>query len=343
MCEPEEVSVSESLLNSAPRTRIVVIGAGMAGLVAAGKLSEQFDVIVLDKGRGVGGRLATRRMGDATFDHGAQFITTHTDEFAATITQLVGSGVVAPWFRGRIGPSGVVDPDGHTRFRGAVSMNAIAKELAVGLDVRTASLVTSLVHDGMSWTVTLADGTQLEADGVVVTSPVPQTMAMLENGGVKLSTNDADALTAIKYDPCLALMAVLDGPSGLNEPGAIDPDSGPIDWMADNQLKGISAVPAVTIHATAEFSASNLDATDDEIADALFAAAGLAANAVPGSLQIQRWRYARPSVEHPERFLVLDDAPPLVCAGDAFGGAKVEGAALSGAAAASALRELLQR
>jgi predicted NAD/FAD-dependent oxidoreductase len=113
--------------------------------------------------------------------------------------------------------------------------------------------------------------------------------------------------------------------------------------MADNQLKGISAVPAVTIHATAEFSASNLDATDDEIADVLLKEAGLTANAVPGSIQIQRWRYARPSVEHPERFLVLDGVPPLVCAGDAFGGAKVEGAALSGAAAAQEIESTLGR
>jgi len=325
------------------RPSVVVIGAGMAGLTAAHVLTDFADVVVLDKGRGVGGRLATRRVGDATFDHGAQFITTHTDEFAEKITQLVGSGVIAPWFRGRIGPNGVIDPDGHTRFRGAVSMNSVAKALAVGLDVRTASLVTSLVHDGTSWTVALADGTELKADGVVMTSPVPQTLAMFENGGVELSPKDADALAAIKYDPCLALMAVLHGPSGLDEPGAIDPDRGPIDWMADNQLKGISAVPAVTIHATAEFSASNLDATDDEIADVLLKEAGLTANAVPGSIQIQRWRYARPSVEHPERFLVLDGVPPLVCAGDAFGGAKVEGAALSGAAAAQEIESTLGR
>ncbi len=325
------------------RPRVVVIGAGMAGLTAAHRLQEQCDVIVLDKGRGVGGRLATRRIGDATIDHGAQFITTHTDEFAATITKLVGSGVVAPWFRGRIGPNGVVDPDGHTRYRGAVSMNAIAKALAVGLDVRTASLVSSLVHDGKSWTVVLADGTELKADGIVVTSPVPQTLALLESGGVVLTPNDADALAVIEYDPCIALMAVLDGPSGLNEAGAVDPASGPIDWIADNFLKGISAVPAVTIHATPEFSRTQWDAPDEAITEALLDAAQLESSVLPGSVQIQRWRYARPSVEHPERFLRLSDMPPFVCAGDAFGGAKVEGAALSGAAAAQAIESALGR
>jgi predicted NAD/FAD-dependent oxidoreductase len=321
----------------------VVVGAGMAGLTVAHLLSGVAEVVVLDKGRGVGGRLATRRVGEATFDHGAQFITTHTDEFAATITQLVGSGVVAPWFRGRIGPNGVVDPDGHTRFRGAVSMNAIAKALAVGLDVRTASLVSSLVHDGKSWTVVLADGTELKADGIVVTSPVPQTLALLESGGVVLTPNDADALAAITYDPCIALMAVLDGPSGLNEPGAVDPASGPIDWMADNFLKGISAVPAVTIHATPEFSRAQWDASDEAITASLLDAAQLESSVIPGSIQIQRWRYARPSVEHPQRFLALGGVPPLVCAGDAFGGAKVEGAALSGAAAAQEIESALGR
>ena len=336
MCEPDPVNPSKT------RPSVVVIGAGMAGLTAAHRLQEQCDVVVLDKGRGVGGRLATRRIGEATIDHGAQFITTHTAEFAEVVERLVGESVVAPWFRGRVGPEGVNDSDGHTRFRGSVSMNAIAKNLAVGLEVRTASLVSSLVHDGKSWTVVLADGTELQADGIVVTSPVPQTLALLESGGVVLTPNDAEALALIEYDPCVAFMAVLDGPSGLAEPGAVDPVEGPIDWMADNFLKGISAVPAVTIHATPKFSRAQWDAPDEVITEALLDAAQLESSVIPGSVQIQRWRYARPSVEHPERFLNLSGVPPFVCAGDAFGGAKVEGAALSGAAAAEAIVAVLQ-
>jgi renalase len=325
------------------RPRVVVIGAGMAGLTAAHRLQEQCDVIVLDKGRGVGGRLATRRIGDATIDHGAQFITTHTAEFAEMVDHLVGEHVVAPWFRGRVGPEGVNDSDGHTRFRGAVSMNAIAKNLAAGLDVRTASQVAALSHDGELWKVALVDGSELVADAVLASSPVPQTIALLENGEVALAAKDEVALDAIEYDPCLAFMAVLDGPSGLSEPGAVDPVEGPIDWMADNFLKGISAVPAVTIHATPEFSRAQWEASDEAITEALLDAAQLESSVLPGSVQIQRWRYARPSVEHPERFLRLSDMPPFVCAGDAFGGAKVEGAALSGAAAAQAIESALGR
>ena len=44
-----------------------------------------------------------------------------------------------------------------------------------------------------------------------------------------------DALEAIRYEPCLAVLAVLDGPSGLEAPGALHPTEGPIGWLADNQ------------------------------------------------------------------------------------------------------------
>ncbi|MSO32728.1 MAG: FAD-dependent oxidoreductase, partial [Ilumatobacteraceae bacterium] len=63
------------------KKRVVVVGAGIAGLTAARALSHAgHSVIVLDKGRSVGGRMATRRIGDATVDHGAQFFTVRSDD-----------------------------------------------------------------------------------------------------------------------------------------------------------------------------------------------------------------------------------------------------------------------
>jgi renalase len=54
-------------------TDVLIVGAGIAGLAAATDLhAAGRTVLVVDKGRGVGGRLASRRIGAATFDHGAQ-------------------------------------------------------------------------------------------------------------------------------------------------------------------------------------------------------------------------------------------------------------------------------
>lgn len=116
-----------------PRPRVAVVGAGVAGLTAARNLSASDDVVVVDKGRGVGGRLATRRIGEATFDHGAQFITTHTPEFAEIVAGWERAGVARPWFQVRIGPDGITDPDGHTRFRGVATMSRPIRSSAVSL------------------------------------------------------------------------------------------------------------------------------------------------------------------------------------------------------------------
>jgi predicted NAD/FAD-dependent oxidoreductase len=53
---------------------VAIIGAGIAGLCAALTLTQAgLKVVIVDKARGVGGRMATRRLGGAVIDHGAQF------------------------------------------------------------------------------------------------------------------------------------------------------------------------------------------------------------------------------------------------------------------------------
>ena len=125
-----------------PSADVVVVGAGAAGLVAARAMAHDHRVVVIDKARGVGGRMATRRLGPAVFDHGAQFITTHSAEFADEVARWARLEVVRPWFRGRVGPSGVQEHDGHVRYRGTTSMNAVVPltpTIALGVSRRTAS------------------------------------------------------------------------------------------------------------------------------------------------------------------------------------------------------------
>jgi renalase len=53
--------------------------------------------------------------------------------------------------------------------------------------------------------------------------------------------------------------------------------------------------------------------------------------------QVKKWRFATPTAIWPEPCWTAPDAP-LVLAGDAFAGPKVEGAFNSGLAAAAAIR-----
>jgi renalase len=325
--------------------RVLIIGAGAAGLSAASDLAVDHRVMVVDKGRGVGGRMATRRVGGATFDHGAQFFTTRDGEFTAIVQRWLRSGVVRRWYHGRVGPAGIEGSDGHERYRGTVSMNAVAKHLAEGLDVRCSSRVVDLEPVERGWSARLDGGGRLEAAAVVVTAPVPQVIDLLGAGCGELDPGDRDALRRISYDPCIAVMAVLDRPAELPAPGAVAPAVGPVDWIADNHAKGISAAPALTVHAGALTSATLWEEPDDRVVDEIMAAARAATGRplVACDHSVQRWRFARPSVSHPEPCLVVSGVPPLVVAGDAFGGAMVEGAVRSGLAAARAVRQALSR
>ena len=56
-------------------TDIAVIGAGIAGLVCAQQLSQAgYSVLVVEKSRGLGGRLATRRLHGTWANHGAYYL-----------------------------------------------------------------------------------------------------------------------------------------------------------------------------------------------------------------------------------------------------------------------------
>lgn len=316
--------------------RVVVVGAGMAGLTVARALAADHDVLVVDKGRGVGGRMATRRIDGTPVDHGAQFLTAHSEAFRDAVADWQDAGVVAPWFQGEAGPGGPPGV-GHVRFRGVPSMTAIARHLAEGLRVRTGTAVVAVEPAGRRWNVRLDDGSSIAADAVVLTAPVPQGLAICRAGGVVLPADASAALEDVAYEPCLAVMAVLDGPSGLPAPGAIAPADGPLAWVADAGLKGTADEPAVVLHARPEVSRERWDDERSTVAADLIAAAGLASPVTPGTVQVHGWRYARPVGSRSDPCVVVDGAAPLVWAGDAFGGPSVEGAHRSGTAAAAAV------
>jgi predicted NAD/FAD-dependent oxidoreductase len=130
-------------------------------------------------------------------------------------------------------------------------------------------------------------------------------------------------------------MAVLHRPLS---PLPASPGGDVVAWIADNATKGTSAAPhAITVHTTATFSEHTWDRDADQVAAAVLAAIGVDRSDIEGAPQVHRWRFAKPSVLHTADHLLLSGLPPAVVAGDAFGGASVEGAAVSGRAAASAL------
>ncbi|MEI6256428.1 MAG: FAD-dependent oxidoreductase [Planctomycetota bacterium] len=341
---------------------VVIIGAGLAGLVAASEIvGAGRRVVVLEKSRGVGGRMATRRVGDAVCDHGAQFFTVRGHEFGGMVAEAQAAEAVATWCDGfaKAAPGtaslkAVVD--GHPRWRGVRGMTDLPKWLAAELppeqcEVRTGVRVVSIgVADGrvrlVVKTAAAAESPLLiEAAAAIVTTPVPQSLDLMAAGGLladSATTGSIDPevrrqLATVGYDPCFALLLALNRPSLVPPPGGIQFAEGPISWLADNQQKGISAVPALTIHAAGDLSRQHFDDSPDDVAAMLIDCARPWIDGDPRTVvvsqSLHRWKYAAPTTIIPASFLVAITTPPIVCCGDAFGGPKVEGAAASGRAA----------
>jgi renalase len=330
------------MTDAADTDSCVVVGAGISGLAAAHRLSAAgWRVVVMDEGSEVGGRMATRRIGNGTFDYGAQFFTVRSERFEELVVGWLEAGVIEEWTRGFADAEGRHNDDGYPRYRGSEGITSVPRYLARGLDVRTGErVVEANVRDG-TWKVRAGSGGQETAAALLLAAPVPRSLTLIDSGDFELPDKVRGKLESISYAPCLTLLALLDGPTGVPEPGGMQIKGEPLDWIGDNQRKGISEAPGITVHAGPEWSREHFEADETEIAASLisFTEEWLGTDLIPNVVKtsIARWRYSWVTQPYPEPYLVASEDPPLFFVGDAFAGQKVEGAALSGLAAADHL------
>jgi len=322
------------------RTSCIIVGGGITGLITATILQRRgISVTVLDKGRGIGGRLATRRVNhedsiEGVFDYGTQYFSVKNSQFQTWVDDWLEQGVIKEWCQG------FGEADGKPRYCGVEGTRGIAKYLAQELNVQTNTKVVEINYDG-HWLVQ-TEAQQYEGEMLLLTMPVPQALDLLDASLIVLPLDFRFALENITYNPCITVLALLEQQSNIPAPGGIALEDGCLVWLADNHQKGISPNGyAVTLHASPSFSEDYWNSDDAEIAYKLLTAAAdyLAAPVI--KYQVHRWRYSQPKTFHTEPYLALSEIP-LVMAGDGFVAPKVEGAVLSGIAAGELISKRFQ-
>ncbi|MGB5496022.1 MAG: FAD-dependent oxidoreductase [Sedimenticolaceae bacterium] len=325
---------------------IAVIGAGIAGLCAARSLQDQGHfVTVFEKSRGVGGRAATRRIGNIGFDHGAQYFTARDFGFRRAVEAWRERGLVALW-EGRIGcvrEDGIEQAsDRHARYVGVPGMSEIGRHLGADLDVRKQTRVTAPHHQAGRWRLQSEGGDALgEFDALVVALPAPQTQVLLAAAAPHLARQAA----AVNYSPAWAVMLSLPSEPTLPYDGLFFAD-GEIAWAARNSAKPGRRGHTWVVHAAPDWTRAHLDLPVDQVATML--TASLAARTSMDLddsevLATHRWLYSL--VDNPlEAGALWDPDLQLTVCGDWCNGARIEGAYLSGQAAAGhLLRHQAQR
>ncbi len=128
----------------------IVIGAGIAGLTIAKRLN----CPIIEKSRGVGGRMATRRIDEEKFDHGNPC-----------------------W------PESMRTQELHRGCHVPGGMTALPKKIAKGLDIILETRVLKLHRHHDHWVLETDKG-EYTSKKVILTAPLPQALGLLDESNI---------------------------------------------------------------------------------------------------------------------------------------------------------------
>ena len=305
-----------------PRT--LVIGAGIAGSAAARALARGgVPVEVVDKARGPGGRLSSRRSEDGRYDHGAPSFTARDPRFVRQVRIWEAAGAVAR--------QETPDADRADRWVATGRNSALVRRILGEIPLRAETRVTGLAATEDGWQVSTADGVLGTWDRVVITVPGPQAVDLLGEHPL------ARAAARVRVAPCWVGMVAVE--AGLGE-AVLRVDEGPIaKAFRQDVLPGRDGVERWVVHARDSWSAEHLEEPAEVVAAALSEAFEQVTGVAADGLRAHRWRYSRVT-----RSLGVDhlEHDGLILAGDGCLGGRVEDAWLSGCAAAGAVLRAIE-
>jgi renalase len=324
---------------------IAIVGAGMAGLTCARMLQAAGrDVVVVDKSRGLGGRLATRRLGETHGDHGVCYLNPKDDRFSALIQDLICRDVVTVWCDRlhQLSAAGLsLEPLPKPRYASPMGATAIAKALAKDLTLELNQQIQEIQPIADGWQLTSRDPEfSLTAKIVILAIPAPQALPLVQSVA---NPDFVAAIAGVQFAPCLTAIAVYPGSQnpkigGSEMCGVTCVEDEMLGWIGFDTTKQVDPKQTVIIiQSNAKFAAVQFDAIDliavgQQLCDRAGEVLHMPWIAKPELLQLHRWKYAFAINPIESRFLSATTAAPLYCIGDWCGGARVESAFLSGLA-----------
>jgi len=325
---------------------LIVIGAGISGIFVARSIP-QHRVLILEKSRAPGGRIATRRTRyeDPTapcFDYGAQFITARHLIFQELCSAWEQKGVLDQWVPSFFSEEHPSPQSKSIRYHSNQGLRSLTGFLAAGLSIELETEVLHIHKEDKVWNLQTNRGQIYQSRLLCLSCPIPQSLNLLRD--VEIDESLLRSLQKVEYEKCISITVASDMKSKLPQEGGIWPKlSTGFQWIADQQTKGLSDKPLLVFHLTAERSEELFEVEAHQIYESMMDSIReyFPKEASLEFVHLHKWRYSKPKTTVNTNFIKAHSEPGLYLCGEYFAGARVEGAVLSGMATGQAIREEL--
>lgn len=356
-------------------TKVAVVGGGISGAVCASTLAKNgISVTLFESARGPGGRMSQRREisedgKELLFDHGAPFFSASNSDVLRLVHEWESKGLVEEW-KENFGSFDCISKKfldieqeaPNKKYVGIPGMNSICNE--TGVESKFGVSIGRLeCLDDEKWSLTGLDGQNLgRFSGVVVSDKSIASPRFTDVTGrpppldLSLTPELALKLQDIPVSPCFALMLAFSEPlSSVSVKGFSFKNSEILSWShCDSSKPGRStASERWVLHSTANYARGVIaqtglqkpsSATLTKVAEELFQEFQSIGLNIPQPffMKAHRWGSAFPTASiSREQKCLWDRKKRLAICGDFCVSPNVEGAILSGLAAASKLTEML--
>ena len=295
---------------------VTVLGAGMAGAACAvGLRAAGIGVRVLDRGRAVGGRMASPLLHGRRVDLGAGYFTVRDNEFETLVRQWQDAGLAREW----TSTFGIVEAgqecrltSGPMRWSTGTGLRSLIRTMLADIDVQTGSEITAL-----------------PSGHVVLAMPDPQAARLMQ------------LPDEMRFDPVLTLVAGFESREWPFADAAFVHGHPQLEFVADDGARRGDGAPVLVAHSTADFARRHLAEPEGATAVLVAALKDLLGVPDPQWAQVHRWSFAKPVDAHRSTHALLDiDGRSVGLAGDQWcpqGSPRVESAWRSGTDLARAI------
>lgn len=311
---------------------IAIVGAGLAGLSCAVRLTELgHHVELFEKSRGPAGRMSTKRSEGWAADHGAQYFTARDPMFIEQVKKWVADQTVALWtpeIKVYEANQWSTFQSQDLRYVGTPAMNTPAKQLAKGLVLHASQTIDALSRKDGQWFLHSAEAGNIAKgfDELILAIPGPQALTLAQHLDPHIQTITGQS----NMKGCWTLMARFqDRPEVSFEAAFVNQEI--ISWVARNSSKPQrTGQESWTIQANPLWSQEFIELSKEEVTERMLACAKtLGLDCTEAEIVVHRWRYASGSTTATLGFY-SNPALHLGMCGDWLNGGRVEGAWLSG-------------